>query len=386
MSGLRNLKIVLLVVLGGPITHCGIVAAGELLQTTIRLESRVPRHVDSMWNPKLHKETEDSGFLIEASSGARSGQVNVGNIAPLEKPEWSTEASLLEMSLHDAISACDSGEINLLPLNRILPDGTTLADYIWNGVQPCAIGHSVWATYSVFDTTRYINGPAPILLQDFFNTEAFPGKRAMKKSPRAIVEWVLLTSGISRQDIYPALSSVEIWPLIEKSLELLAPEIIWVDSDREALEMLDNGTASFALVSSYNLVRTIAENKNRQRSVDHYGIIWNSAVAHMSLLAIPKNSATDGVIEFLRTITAPIRNLQLSTALGYAPVGRGQTALINNDYRRALPVDGQTTDLFWGNEKWWREQGGEIEALFRSFAERTFRLETAHKNESVLDG
>ena len=148
MSGLRNLKIVLLVVLGGPITHCGIAAAGEPLQTTIRLESRMPRHVDSMWNPKLHKETEDSGFNIKASSSGLDSQLYAGNIAQLKKPEWNTEANLLEMSLHDAISACDSGEINLLPLNRILPDGAALADYIWNGVQPCAIGHSVWATYS----------------------------------------------------------------------------------------------------------------------------------------------------------------------------------------------------------------------------------------------
>jgi len=386
MPGLQNLKYVLLILLNGSILHCGIAAAEEPLHTTILLESRVPGHAETMWHPVLHKETEESGFNIEVTGGGHGDPLLVSDLERANKPESLSGANLLEMSLHDAIAACDEGDINLLPLHRILPDGAALADYIWNGVQPCAIGHSVWATYPVFDASRYTDESAPLLLQDFFNTTAFPGKRAMKKSPRAIVEWVLMIHGISRHDIYPALSSGEIWPLIEKSLELLAPEIFWVDTDQEALELLDNGSASFAMVSSNNLVRTIAENKKRQRSVDHYGVIWNGAVAHMSLLAIPKNSATDGLIDFLRVITAPIRNLQLSTSLGYAPVSRGQSTFVNSDYLKALPVDEHASDLLWSNEKWWREQGGAIEALFHSFAERTFQLETAQKDESIFGG
>ena len=384
MSGLRNIKFVLLVFLVGLIVRCGIAAAGERAYQTIRLESHVSGHIDSMWSPVLHAKAEESGFSIEAH--ARNASSLAGTISPLELQEWGTETNLLEMSLHDTISACDNGDIHLLPLKRILPEEAALSDYVWNGIQPCAIGHSVWATYTVFDATRYVGESAPVLLQDFFDTTAFPGKRAMKKSPQAIVEWALLNSGISKQDIYPALSSDNIWPLIEKSLQQIASEIIWVDTDREALELLDSDSASFAMVSSYSLVRKIAENQKRHQSLDDYGVIWNRAVAHMSLLSIPKNSSTDGVIDFLRFITDPMRNLQMSTALGYAPVSREQSALINNDYRRALPVDDHTNDLLWSNDKWWREQGGEIEALFRAFVERTFQLKTAKKVKAVFDG
>ena len=150
--------------------------------------------------------------------------------------------------------------------------------------------------------------------------------------------------------------------------------------------MLDNDSASFAMVSSYSLVRKIAENKKRHQLLVDYGVVWNRAVAHMSLLSIPKNSTTDGIIDFLRFITDPMRNLQMSTALGYAPVSREQSALINNDYRKALPVDDHTNDLLWSNDKWWREQGGEIETLFRAFVERTFQLKTAKKEKTVFDG
>jgi len=363
MSGLQNIKFVLLVFLVGSIVRCGIAAAGERSYQTIRLESHVSGHIDSMWSPVLHAKAEESGYSIEAH--AHNPSSLAGTISPLELQEWGTETNLLEMSLHDTISACDNGDIHLLPLKRILPEEAALSDYVWNGIQPCAIGHSVWATYTVFDATRYVGESAPALLQDFFDTTAFPGKRAIKKSPQAIVEWALLNSGISKQDIYPALSSENIWPLIE---------------------LLDNDSANFAMVSSYSLVRKIAENKKRHQPLDDYGVIWNRAVAHMSLLSIPKNSTTDGVIDFLRFITDPMRNLQMSTALGYAPVSREQSALINNDYRRALPVDDHTNDLLWSNDKWWREQGGEIEALFRAFVERTFQLKTAKKVKAVFDG
>ena len=141
---------------------------------------------------------------------------------------------------------------------------------------------------------------------------------------------------------------------------------------------------SFAKVSSNNLVRQIAENKKSHRSVDHYGVIWNGAIAQMSVLAVPKNTATAGVIEFLRFITDPIRNLQMSTAHGYAPVGRAQTALINSNYLAAMPVGEQTNDLFFGNDKWWREQGGYIDAMFHAFIDRTLQLETAQTDDNIV--
>ena len=386
MSGLRNLKSVLPIFLICLMVPCNMVAAEERLNKAIRLESHLLGHLDSMWNPALRNKWKESGFSISNSTSTQGTPPLLDSITMAKKSERRVDANLLEMSLHDVISGCESGDLNLLPLHQVLPDGVTLADYVWNGVQPCAIGHSVWATYPVFDTTRYIDRSAPVLMQDFFNTTAYPGKRAMKKSPQAIVEWALLTSGIPRRDIYRALSSDKIWPLIEKKLQQLASEIIWVDTDQEALELLDSGSDRFAMVSSYNLVRKIAENNKLRRSSDHYGVIWNRAVAHMSFLAIPKNSEADGVLDFLRFIIDPICNLQMSTALGYAPVSRGHASLINERYRRALPVDSNTDDLLWGNDKWWREQGGEIEELFQSFAERTFQLETAQKGKNIFDG
>jgi len=50
------------------------------------------------------------------------------------------------------------------------------------------------------------------------------------------------------------LSSDDAWAVIEDALEKLLPDVLWVETDSEALALLDSGAASFALVSSQNLV------------------------------------------------------------------------------------------------------------------------------------
>lgn len=368
MFGLQKIISVLPVLLGITLAP-GSSDAEVVSDKIIRIDSHVTGHVHTMWNPVLRHETAESGYLIKV----------------FESTTDRVSANVVEMSLHDAVAACDRGDLNLLPLNRVLPEGSVLGDYIWNGIQPCSVGHSVWVTYAVFDTTNYVGKAEPAVLQDFFNTKMFPGKRAIKKSPKTIAEWILLSSGVARRDIYSALSTAAVWPLIKETLQNLGPEIIWVNSDREALQLLDSGEATFAMVSSQNLVRQIAAEKNRFKPAERFGVIWNGAVAHMSLLAVPKNSATDGAIDFLRYITDPVRNLQMSTALGYAPVSRSQTALIDYRYRQALPVNAQTNDLLWGNEKWWREKGGALQEMFSKFTEQFFETETA-QNKDLLVG
>jgi len=302
----------------------------------IKLESGFPDHSESLWrvfNESLSKDLE-LGVSVSFFAGA---YLNL-------------DADIVELNLHDAISACARGEINLLPYHQILPDNMDLADYVWNG----------------------------------FNIEDFPGKRAIKKTPRALAEWSLMLDGVRRQDVYSALTGDDAWSQVEIALELLDQQILWVDHDHEALELLDQGHASFALVSSQNLVRRIEERKKSELPYNHYEVIWSEAIAHMNMLAVPKkrqlpvqSGPQEKTLEFLRYVMDPYRNLQLSTTLGYAPVSRLHTGFIDETYRAVIPIDTQLDSLFWSNDKWWREAGYEIEVKFRQYLARSYLLKVA---------
>jgi len=229
MFGLQKIVSVLPILLGVLLAP-GSSVAETVSDKIIRLDSHVIGHEHTMWNPVFRHHTAESGYVLKVSENGLN-ELTIAELTTasgasigtsVESGTDQVSANVVEMSYHDAVAACDRGDLNLLPLNRILPEGSVLGDYIWNGIQPCSVGHSVWATYVVFNTTNYVGKAAPALLQDFFNTKLFPGKRAIKKTPETIAEWILLSNGVSRKDIYRALSTAAVWPLIEETLQDLS--------------------------------------------------------------------------------------------------------------------------------------------------------------------
>ena len=283
--------------------------------------------------------------------------------------DW-LKADLLELEMHDALAACDKGDLNLLPLNRILPFSEQMVDHFVSGaLQPCAVGQSIWATVVAYDSSLYNHDRAPVLIQDFFNITAYPGKRALRRTPRAFSEWALHVAGISDEAIYNALDTNRGWDEIEQTLHEMGPHIFWVESDEQAIDLLKKGVVSFAMVESQALVRDLAKTENDSGSIFEFGIIWDKAVAYMSMWAIPKQAQAESALDFLRFAVDPANNLHSATSFGYAPARKFQTALIEEKYRRVLPVgEKQTRNLMWGNSKWWREHGEELESWFSDYS------------------
>ncbi len=336
--------------------------------THVLVESLISGHAETIWG--YHNNHQLSALVVSKT---------------IEGDYQNHDADVVEMSLHDAMAACERGDINLLPLDEIFSAESDLGDYVWNGLQPCAVGHSVWADIITFDNTMYLDKTAPESIQDFFDINAFPGKRVLKRTPRGLAEWSQMIAGVAQQDVYPLLSSKSAWSTLESALQLLMPEVIWVDSDRQALELLDNGTATFALVSSYKLVRQITEREESGLPHDHYSVIWSGAIAHMSMLTIPKQLsqsntqaiiASEKTLDFLRYVVEPFRNLRLSSAFGYAPANKSHVDFIEAQYRHALPINLQLDSLIWSNDKWWRESGAEIEESFQAYIRNTGAIAT----------
>ncbi len=330
----------------------------------IQLQSLISNHANTVWVNLNHSYSRRTGSEIQLSA------------SPVIESHQFANTDVVELPLHDAIDACDRGELNILPLNRLFPGEISyLHNFVPNGVQPCSLGHSIWATVVAYKKHGFNTDSSPELIQDFFNTDAYPGKRAMKKSPQALVEWALLDNGYPSNQIYSVMALQQAWEQIESSLTKISSDIVWVETDLEALELLDSGSVVFAAVSSQNVVRKIVSQTDI--GSDRYGVIWNGAIAHMSMLGIPKESAADDAMDLLRYIIDPTRNVQMSTAYGYAPVQIDQTAFIEDRFLRALPVGAQLDNLVWGNSKWWREEGAEMEVRFFDFVNRTTHADTA---------
>jgi len=273
-----------------------------------------------------------------------------------------TSADVVEMELYDVIDACDRDLLHHLPIERLrVSDEKPIEDFASNTLQPCAVGQMVWSTVVTFDKTRYRESHQPSLISDFFNTDIYPGKRALRRSPRHLAEWALASRSIPVRDIYSTLDSTAVsWSLVKAALDDIGDSIVWVDSDAEAMQLMRRGIVTFAMVYSSSAARH-ALNPNTE-----VGIIWDAAIAHASLLAIPRSTVDfEKSWEFLEFATSKEMSARFSSHFGYAPARQSALHLVNSSLHPFLTVSNDhLATAIWGNSKWWRERGERITDLF----------------------
>lgn len=285
----------------------------------------------------------------------------------------SAVADAIEMSLHEAIDGCASGELMWLPPSSI-EALQNVNSYLPNAIQPCAIGQWAWATVAGFSTVLYPESThQPALAADFFNTTDFPGRRAIRRSPRVIVEWALAASGVPANRTYDALQQTEaVWPVIERQLRRIEGQVVWVDSDADALELLRNGTATLAMMSTNSLLNEAISIGN------HPGVVWDAAVIELSMLAIPAQAPDpQRSVQFLDYISDSKNTLEFAAALGVSPVGFESVDLLNSVYQQYLPAAaGNYENGIWGDSVWWNsEAGARLAGLFAEWIERVQSME-----------
>ena len=72
-----------------------------------------------------------------------------------------------------------------------------LADFTPFAPNGCAVPQNAYARVMAFDD-RAFSGVKPTRIEDFFDTDRFPGPRAVQRSPDGILEWALLAEGVPR--------------------------------------------------------------------------------------------------------------------------------------------------------------------------------------------
>lgn len=274
----------------------------------------------------------------------------------------SEPVDVIELELHEAIKACDNGKLSFLP-------GSDTVDFVPNALQPCAIGQYIWSTVFAFDRTAYEERDQPSLISDFFNIRHFPGRRAVRRSPRVLSEWALLSAGIPASAVYETLEQTdEAWQIIKSVLEPISHSIIWVENDEQAVELLRDGTVSFAMLGSESLIRSVVAGS------DNLHPVWDGAVNQMSLLAIPSYSDNPELAwQFVRYATSVDATRRFSTVSGYSPARFSTLEQISSAYHEYLPGNRSNLhNVIWGNSDWWHGPGKRIDLHFVNWISSQF--------------
>lgn len=125
--------------------------------------------------------------------------------ARAEKEGW----DVADMMEDQAISACDAGLLAKVDVGEAAKDHEGIAaadDFLPGALRDCSVAQNVYPTVFVFDDRAFL-GEKPVKISDFFDLQRFPGKRALQRTPDAILEWALTAEGVPIIQVYDLLST-----------------------------------------------------------------------------------------------------------------------------------------------------------------------------------
>lgn len=219
---------------------------------------------------------------------------------------------VLDMTEPDALAACSKGLLE--PLDATMLDDKE--DFLSGSFHECGVVHLVYSTVLAYND-RAFPGEKPQTVADFFDIKRFPGKRALRRQPIALLEWSLLAQGVPISQLYDLLSTERGMTLAFRKLEQIRDHIIWWESGNQAPELLQAGKAVMA--SGFN-GRFFDARVNAGAAIT---IIWDGQLLDSSVWAIAKNSPRrEQAEQFIRFATRPQNMATLASHIPYGPTRR----------------------------------------------------------------
>lgn len=284
-----------------------------------------------------------------------------------------TEWDVIDLVSADARAGCREGLLE--PIDpAILPDapgGTPArADFIDGALLRCAVVQLVFSTVIAYDE-RAFPGEKPQSVADFFDVERFPGKRALKRSPVALLEWALLSYGVPRSQLYDLLSTRRGMDLAFRRLDEVREHIVWWDDAATPPRLLADGEVVMA--SGYNgrffEARVVGDLP--------ISIIWDGQLLDYDAWAIPRGSDQPELAkDFIRFATLPDRMAEQVRHIPYGPSRRSAMRRVGLHRPSMTPMRSQLPTAehhlgtaIWQDSEWYARTEALRERLFRAWLE-----------------
>lgn len=243
-------------------------------------------------------------------------QVEAGNV------KW----DLVDVELSDAVRGCDEGLLETLDASTLPAgaDGTPAADdFIDGALQDCAVASIVWSTVYAYDSTVVTGQPTTI--GDFFDLEKFPGKRGLRKSPKANLEMALAADGVAAADIYEVLSTPEGVDRAFAKLDTIKGDSIFWEAGAQPPQLLADGEV--VMTTAYNgriFNAMAAEGKP-------FEVVWDAQVFDMDLWVMPKGAPNkEAALDFLAFSTSTEQLAAQASWISYGPARKSSSPLVSH--------------------------------------------------------
>jgi len=321
--------------------------------------------------------TEKTGIAVETVRYNGGIESLRQHLAETDEPRW----DVVDMIRADARAACAQGLLE--PFDPAIlapaPDGTApRADFIDGAFGRCFVAQLVFATVIAYNDEAF-PGEKPRTVADFFDTERFPGKRALRKAPVGMLEWALRSYRVPRSQIYDLLSTERGLRLAFRRLDSIRDDLVWWRGGAEPVEMLTSGQAVMA--TGYN---------GRFFSAQTVGgapisIIWDGALLEYNTWAILKGTPDkDMAEEFIRFATESAQLGDIANRISYGPARQSAQRRVGLHVDTGVPMrahmpttDRHISSAIRKDDRWYSQTEALRQRRFEAWLARGNEAETA---------
>ena len=310
--------------------------------------------------------TAESGIRVrlEDYNGGLSqvrAQVEAGNV------HW----DLIDLEFADLVRGCDEGLFEVLDPS-ILPKGADGSspedDYYPNMLSECGAGMLFYSTVYAYNHER-LAGEAPQTIQDFFDLERFPGRRGMRRSPVANLEFALMADSVPADEVYAVLGTAEGVGRAFKKLDTIKDRVVWWEAGAQPPQMLADGEV--VMTTAYNGRIFNAQVLEKQP----FTIVWHGQVldtGHVAIVAGSSNLAA--ARELVGFASRPASLAAISRYIAYSPARKSAEPFISThaatgvDMAPHLPNAPKNTKLaLLSDWLWWADNGEDMNERFSTW-------------------
>ena len=212
-------------------------------------------------------------------------------------------------------------------------------------------------------------GEQPDSIEDLFDLENFPGKRALQDRPGTNLEWALYADGVAPEDIYDVLATPEGVDRAFAKLDTIKDEIIFWTEGAQAPQLLADGEVAFATGYNGRMFDAI-----EVEGMDA-AIVWDGQIVEWDGWVVPADGPNvDAVMDYLMFATDTQRLADQAKFISYGPARASSAALVGQhadlgiDMAPHMPTapDNYFAPIVLDND-FWADYGDELRERFANW-------------------
>ena len=275
-------------------------------------------HLEAYAKP-FEAETGTKVVMADADNPATpiKAMVEAGNVS----------ADVASVEYADAVRLCDEGLLELIDPAILAPTADGVAaeeDFIDGAITECFVATDVYSMVLAYDDAQFSDAK-PASPADFFDLEAFPGKRTMRKGAKFNLELALMADGVPADQVYEVLGTDEGVDQAFAKLEEIKDDVIWWEAGAQPPQLLADGEVSMAYAFNGRIFNA-AQGEGKP-----FKIIWDGQIYEMEGWVIPKGAPNlEEALEFVTYSTSPAPQARAAEFISYGPPRKSAAALVGN--------------------------------------------------------